>query len=68
MKFLSAKDVAELLNVSVSSVRVNAKKGRISFRCVRVGSKYLFPEEEVYAYIYGPDWEGEIAKRSTDEN
>lgn len=65
MKFISAKEVAELLQCNVSTVRINAGKGRYPFRMIRIGSLYKFPEEEVKAYLYGSDYKPTEAE---DEN
>lgn len=56
MRLLSTQETAEILGVSESGLRVNASKGRLGFRSVRVGSKWKFPDEDVYKYIYGENW------------
>jgi excisionase family DNA binding protein len=56
MKLITAQEVAKILNVDESTVRVNAKKGRLGFRSIRVGSLWKFPEDEVYQYVYGDKW------------
>ena len=56
MRLLSTQEVAQILGVSESGVRLNAQKGRLGFRTVRVGSKWKFPDEEVYLYAYGANW------------
>jgi excisionase family DNA binding protein len=56
MKLLSAQEVADLLQCNVSTVRINAGKGRYPFRMIRIGSLYKFPAEDVYQYFYGENW------------
>ena len=56
MNFLSAQQVAKILNVNESTVRVNAGKGRYPFKYIRVGSLWKFPEDEVMEFMYGKNW------------
>lgn len=56
MKFLSAPEVAKILGVDQTTIRANAAKNRLGFRCVRVGKLWKFPAEEVYEYVYGQNW------------
>lgn len=56
MTFLSAPEVAKILGVDQTTVRANAAKNRLGFRCVRVGKLWKFPAEEVYEYVYGKNW------------
>ena len=58
MKLLSAKEVAELLHIKEVTVRANAAKGTFGFRCLKAGSMWRFPEDEVMQYIYGKDYKG----------
>ena len=67
MKLLTAQQVAKLLGVNETTVRINASKGRLGFRHIKVGSLWKFPEDEVYEYIYGQNWR-EIVGRNTDED
>ena len=53
MKLLSSKEVAELLHIKEITVRVNAEKGRLGFRAIKVGKLWKFPEEDVITYLYG---------------
>lgn len=57
MKLLSAPEVAKLLRVSPCTIRMNAAKGRLGFRTVKVGSLWKFPENEVMEYIYGKNYQ-----------
>lgn len=56
MRFITAKEVAKILGVNESTVRINAAKGRLGFRHIKVGSLWKFPEDEVYEYVYGKNW------------
>ena len=56
MKLLSTQEVAKLLRVSDCSIRMNAAKGKLGFRAVKVGALWKFPDEDVYKYLYGEDW------------
>lgn len=67
MKLLTAQQVAKLLGVNETTVRINASKGRLGFRHIKVGSLWKFPEDEVYEYVYGQNWR-EIVGRNTDED
>lgn len=69
MKLLSTQEVAQILGVSESGVRLNAQKGRLGFRTVRVGSKWKFPDEDVYLYAYGANWREHVKQQDlTDED
>lgn len=67
MKLLTAQQVAKLLGVNETTVRINASKGRLGFRHIKVGSLWKFPEDEVYEYIYGQNWR-EIIGDQADED
>ena len=56
MKFLSAQEVAKILGIHETTVRANAKNGRLGISHVRVGSLWKFPEDEVYEHMYGKNW------------
>ena len=56
MKLLSAQEVAKILQVNQTTVRLNAKNGKYPYRCLRVGSLWKFPEDEVMQFLYGNNW------------
>lgn len=71
MKLLSSPEVAKLLRVSPCTIRMNAAKGRLGFRTVKVGSLWKFPDEDVYKYLYGENWKEkmpDLAMGIEDEN
>ena len=67
MNWLSAQQVAKILGIHESTVRINAGKGKFSFSAVRVGSLWKFPEDEVMEFRYGKNWK-EILKEKTNED
>ena len=50
-QILTAKEVAEIMRLSPAGLRNIAKKGRLPFRVIRLGSTYRFSRAEVMAYI-----------------
>jgi excisionase family DNA binding protein len=66
MKLLSAKEVAKLLGINQTTVRVNAGKGAYPFRSLRVGALWKFPEEDVMKFLYGEDWKPTDEDRTSD--
>ena len=67
MNWLSAQQVAKILGINESTVRINAGKGKFGFSSVRVGSLWKFPEDEVMEFRYGKNWK-EILKSQENEN
>ena len=67
MNWLSAQQVAKILGINESNVRINAGKCKFSFSSVRVGSLWKFPEDEVMEFRYGKNWK-EILKEKADED
>ena len=70
MKLLSAQEVAKILGVHQTTVRVNAKSGKYPFRTIRVGSLWKFPEDEVMEFLYGENWKEVVGNEdgTTTEN
>ena len=71
MRLLSSQEVAKLLRISPCTVRMNAAKGRLGFRTVKVGALWKFPDEDVYKYLYGTNWKEktqDLAMGIEDEN
>lgn len=66
MKLLSAKEVAKLLGINQTTVRVNASRGTYPFRSLRVGALWKFPEEDVMKFLYGEDWKPTDEDRTDD--
>lgn len=62
MKMLTASDVAKLVSCSETTVRNFAAKGKLPFRCIKLGAMWRFPEDEVMAYILGPNYAKTEAK------
>ena len=50
-KLYRTREVAEILNISVSAVKKWIKQGRI--KAVRVGKLWMIPESEVKRFLYG---------------
>jgi excisionase family DNA binding protein len=67
MNLLSAQEVAKLLGINETTVRLNAKNGKLPFHCLRVGSLWKFPKDEVMQFLYGNDWK-EIAENENTTN
>ena len=67
MKLLSAQEVAKVLGVNQTTVRMNAKNGKYPFRYIRVGSLWKFPEDEVMQFLYGDNWK-EVAGNENTTN
>lgn len=66
MKLLSAKEVAKILGINETTVRVNARAGKFPFRTLRVGALWKFPEEDVMKFLYGEDWKPTDEDRTSD--
>lgn len=49
--FLTAKEVARLLSINVSTVRKLAQQDKLPFNCIRLGSIYRFNKDEVFAKL-----------------
>ena len=50
---MTAKEIAEIMRVSTATVRNMANSGRLPFRCIKIGTAYRFPKQEVMEYING---------------
>lgn len=57
MKMLNAEQVAKILSCSESTIRNLAAKGKLGFRCLKIGAMWRFPEEDVMKYVYGDKWD-----------
>lgn len=66
MNLLSAQQVAKILNVDQSTVRLNASRGRYPFKHIRVGALWKFNEDEVMEFRYGKNWREIIGKQGDD--
>ena len=68
MKLLSAQEVAKIMGIHESTVRLNAAKGKFSFRSIRVGALWKFPEDEVMEYMYGKDWQKIVGEKANEDS
>lgn len=50
---MTAKEVSEIMRVSTAAVRNMAKQNRLPFRCIKIGTAYRFPKQEVMEYVNG---------------
>ena len=53
MEVMTAKEIAELLRVSPACIRTQAKKRKLPFSCIKVGTAYRFSKAEVMKFING---------------
>ena len=51
-KLLTTKDAAELLDVSVKTIRTLVRQGLI--RCLKLGRQFFFRYEDLGAFMMGP--------------
>lgn len=54
---MTAKEVSEIMRVSTATVRNMANQNRFPFRCIKIGTAYRFPKQEVMEYINGKQTE-----------
>lgn len=53
MKFMSVTEVAQILEVDVTTVRRCARLNKYPFRALRIGGLWKFPADEVRAFAEG---------------
>lgn len=54
-ELLTVKEVAKILRVSETHVRILAKRGDFGDAVIRLGCAYRFRANEIKKYLYGKD-------------
>jgi excisionase family DNA binding protein len=57
MELLSTQEVAKVLGIHESTVRLWATKGNMPFKAIKIGKLWKFQKADVMQYRYGTDYD-----------